>query len=67
MQDLEVELLFRGVPGDAVPASVTERKEMLKQLEVERLVLECGASEQTAVSHKAFKKQSSAPFRLTDA
>lgn len=67
MQDLEVELLFRGVPDDAIPASVSDRKDMLKQLEFERLMSDCGMSEQDAIGHKAFKKQSSAPFRLTDA
>ena len=66
MLDLEEELLFRGVPMDAIPVSVSDRKDMLRQLEIERLMMDCGMSEDDAVSQKAFKKQSNAPFKLTD-
>ena len=66
MLDLEEELLFRGVPMDAVPVGVTDRKDMLKQLEVERLMMDCGVSETDAVAHKEFKKLSNAPFKLSD-
>jgi len=39
---------------------------MLKQLEIERLMMECGMSEKDAVAHKEFKRQSAAPFKLSD-
>lgn len=37
MLDLEEELLFRGIPIEEIPTTVSERKEMLKNLEIERL------------------------------
>ena len=66
MLDLEEELLFRNVPIDELPTSVTERKAMLKNLEIERLTAE-GIREEDAANLKTFKPQSNAPFRLTDA
>jgi len=66
MDDLRIELLSRDVPEDVVPDSITERKEMLKQLEVERLMSDCGVPEADALAHKEFKKMSNAPFKLTD-
>jgi len=66
MSDLEEELLFRGVPVDVLPDKISDRKDMLKQLESERLMMEIGMPEADAVDHKAFKKLSNAPFKLTD-
>jgi len=65
MLDLEEELLFRGINIDELPISVTERKDMLKNLEIERLTEE-GVREEDAAKLKHFKKQSNAAFRLTD-
>lgn len=68
MDDLRIELLTRGVlvPADLVPDSVTERKQMLKQLEAERLMMECGVPEADALAHAEFKKMLDAPFKLSD-
>ena len=66
MEDLKIELLFRDVPEDVVPDSITERKDWLKMLEAERLMMDYGMPESDAIAHKAFKKLSAAPFLLTD-
>jgi len=66
MLDLEEELLSRGVPIDVLPEKIGERKDMLKLLEMERLMDEVGMSEQDAIDHKAFKKLSNASFNLSD-
>ena len=65
MLDLEEELLFRGTPTAKLPPQITARKEMLKNLEVERLASE-GVREEDAAKLKTFKKLSNAPFKLTD-
>ena len=65
MEDLKVELIFRGVPEEEVPVSITERKELLKTLEGERMVME-GMNHDDAFALKTFKKQSRAPFNLVD-
>jgi len=66
MVDLEIELIHRGVPEDVISDKISERKEMLKLLEMERLMMDCGMSEADALTHKEFKKQSNAPFKMTD-
>jgi len=67
MLDLEEELLFRGVPIDDVPKSITERKNQLKELESRRLMdVGVGSSVAKDQSKKLFVKQSNAPFRLSD-
>jgi len=66
MEDLRIELLFRDIPEDAMPDSVTDRKDMLKLLEAERLMMDVGMPESDTINHKAFKKLSAAPFKLTD-
>ena len=53
------------MPED-VPNTITERKDWLKMLEAERLMMDCGMPESNAVAHKAFKKLSNAPFNLSD-
>jgi len=65
MLDLEEELLFRHVPIEEIPALISERKDMLRHLEIERLTAE-GVREDDAARLKTFKKQSDAPFKLTD-
>jgi len=37
MDDLKLELMHRNVPENDIPESVTNRKNLLKDLEVERL------------------------------
>jgi len=64
MLDLEEELLFRYVPIDEIPAKISKKKDMLKNLEIERLTAE-GVREDDASKLKTFKKQSDAPFKLT--
>ena len=64
MLDLEEELLFRNVPIEEIPQSITDRKAMLKNLEIERLTAE-GVREEDAAKLKTFKKLSDAPFKLT--
>jgi len=44
---------------------ISERKEMLKHLEIERLTAE-GTKEDDAAKLKTFKKQSNAPFKTSD-
>ena len=66
MDDLRIELLFRGVEERDIPTQVTARKDKLKVLESERLIEEENMTAQDATKHKAFKKLSDAPFRLTD-
>ena len=65
MLDLEEELLFRHIPVEEISPLFTERKDMLKCCEIERLVEE-GIREEDAANLKTFKKQSNAPFKLTD-
>jgi len=65
MLDLEEELLFRGIPVEEIPPLISERKEMLKHLEIERLTAE-GTKEDDAAKLKTFKKQSNAPFKTSD-
>jgi len=66
MDDLRIELLHRGVEPQDVPPQVTARKDKLRILESERLIEEENMTAQDATKHKAFKKLSDAPFRLTD-
>ena len=61
-----MELLHRYVPPDEIPNKVTERREMLRMLEFERLVEEEGMEEAEAMAKKVFKVQSNAPFKLID-
>jgi len=65
MLDLEEELLFRHVPIEEIPALFTHRKDMLQNLEIERLTEE-GCREEDAAALKTFKKQSEAEFKVTD-
>jgi len=67
MEDLQDELLHRGVEPEDVPKSITDRKKMLQDLEMQRL-LEAGMEQQAATeqSKKHFLKQSDAPFKLDD-
>ena len=67
MLDLEEELLFRDLPLAEIPASITERKAKLKQIEFNRLVA-VGMEAKTAAeqSKKYFMKLSEAPFKLRD-
>jgi len=67
MEDLKTELLHRGVAADKVPKSITDRKNMLKELELKRLKdagIDVTAAKAQADKH--FQKQSAAPFKLTD-
>jgi len=64
MNDLAMELAFRGV--DQIPESITKRKDLLRKLEAERLISECGVETRDAATHKEFKKLSDAPFKLHD-
>jgi len=66
MDDLRIELLHRNVPEEVISDKMSERKEMSKMLEMERLVMECGVPESDALAYKAFKKLSNAPFKLSD-
>ena len=67
MDDLETELLFRGVEEDEMPSKISERKDLLKQLETDRLLSEgVPQQEAQALAKKHFKKLSNAPFKLTD-
>jgi len=65
--DYKVELTCHGVPEAQVPKSITDRKTMLKQLELKRLT-DAGVNETTAKTQadKCFQKQSGAPFKLSD-
>lgn len=65
MADLEEELLFRHVPIEEIPKGITERKDMLKEMEDMRLTWE-GVNPEDAVALKTFKKLSNAPFKLSD-
>jgi len=66
MDDLRIELLSRHVPEEEIPNSVTERKDMLRFFEIERLVAD-GMREEDAANLKTFKKLSNAPFKLNGA
>jgi len=66
MDDLRIELLFRGISEEDIPAKVSGGKEKLKLLECERLINEENMTAQDAAKHKAFKRLSEAPFELTE-
>jgi len=67
MEDLKTELLTRGVPESEInPATITERKDKLKELEINRLMEDERMVRTDAVKVKAFKMLSEAPFKLTD-
>jgi len=66
MQDMEVELLHRGVDQGDVPTGITDRKALLKELETKRLVEVGGMPQAEAEEQKAFLVLSSAEFKLTD-
>ena len=67
LNDLKIELLYRNVPENQIPKSITERKNMLQDQECKRLIGE-GVEQVVAMaqSKKHFKKQSAAPFKLVD-
>jgi len=64
MDDLRVELEFRGVAPADVPDAITKRKELLKAFETQRLIA-AGVSAAVAEAKKEFMMQSAAPFKLT--
>jgi len=66
VNDLKTELLFRDVPEEETPASITERKEILKLLELERLQWDEDMDEPKAKAqaNKCFKRLSNAPFKV---
>jgi len=66
MKDLEEELVFRHVPIDEIPGLVSERREMLRVLEFDRLIEEERIDEADAMATKVFKVLSGAPFKLID-
>ena len=66
MQDLEEELLFRGVKVEDLPEKVNDRKSKLKVLEAQRLVDQENMTTKDAAKHRAFKPLSAARFKLTD-
>lgn len=67
MLDLEEELLFHDIPIDEIPKTMTKRKKMLQDLELQRL-LEAGMEQQAASeqSKKHFMKESEVVFLLAD-
>ena len=67
MDDLKSELMCRGVPEEQIiPASISERKELLKELEIRRLMEDERMIKTDAMKVKAFKILSDAPFKLND-
>jgi len=67
MEDLKTELECRGVAPEDVPSKISKRIEALKEIETQRLMDSENMSRLDASKHKAFRIQSSAPFKLTDA
>ena len=65
MNDLKTELLHRGVAENDIPETVTARKDILRCLEIDRLIAE-GVDQTVAAARKEFKRQSTAAFKLTD-
>ena len=61
MDDLEQELLFRGVAEEEIPAKVTEGKDLLRKLEIKRM-MNAGMplKEAEDLAQKHFKKLSDA-------
>jgi len=68
MDDMRMELLYRAVSAEDVPASITERKNLLKQLEIKRLMEEKGMEESAAtqIGKKQFAPLSEAAFECED-
>jgi len=67
LEDLLVELLFRGAEDEDIPSNIKGRITLLKEYETRRLLEAENMSQCDAVKHKAFRKQSGASFKLTDA
>ena len=65
MNDLKTELLHQGVAENDIPETVTARKDILRRLEIDRLIAE-GVDQTVAAARKEFKRQSTAAFKLTD-
>mgnify|MGYP000225486643 CR=1 FL=1 len=65
MEDLKLELMHRMIPEEEMPDNVTERKQLLKELEVTRLQ-EAGMKEEDAlkIGQKQFEVFSTAEFRM---
>jgi len=66
LEDLRVELEFRGLEPNGVPALTSERVKALKELETQRLIDQENLSRLDANKHKAFRIQSTALFKLID-
>ena len=68
MDDLRMELLFREVAVDEIPASITDRKKMLQELEIQRLIDDEGLelSAATKIGKKQFAPLSDAEFECKD-
>lgn len=65
MDDLKLELMHRNVPENDIPESVTNRKNLLKDLEVERLKSAGMKEEQaTKIGRKQFEVLSEAEFEM---
>jgi len=66
MEDLKTELLFRDVPQEEIPESITGIKDMLRLHELERLQWEedMTEAEATSQSQKNFKRLSKAAFKM---
>jgi len=67
MAFLEAELICRDVANEDVPKKITGRKDLLKALEIERL-MENGVPQQEAqeIGKKHFKKQSTAVLSIVE-
>jgi len=67
MEDLKTELLYRGVKTEDVPKKITNRKQLLQELELNRLIEEGMEKPQAATqAKKHFKVLSTAPFKLVE-
>jgi len=66
LEDLLVELRFRGAEEEEIPPNIKGRIELLKKHETKRLMEAENMSQRDAVKHRAFRKQSGAPFNLID-
>jgi len=67
LDDLKVELPFRGMKDEEIPKSTSDRKSSLKQLEFKRLLAAGVEGEAAAEQAKqCFWKESTAPFKLND-
>jgi len=68
LDDLKTELLFRDVPEDVIPKSITDRKDTLRLHESWRLMHEDNVDEDAATDQADthFRNLSTAPFKLND-